>query len=144
VRSWIVVGCVVAALAVSPALAKSSAGSDAMKSCAASWKQMSPADKAKTTYKAYSTSCLSGKGTTTSVAAPAAMIAAPAKPAAMAPAAHATAAPAAIGGAMSGAAAGSMAGVPAGATGKCKDGTYTMSKTHSGACSHHGGVANWL
>jgi len=33
---------------------------------------------------------------------------------------------------------------PAGATGKCKDGTYTMSKTHSGACSHHGGVANWL
>src|SRR5438128_6671768 len=33
---------------------------------------------------------------------------------------------------------------PAGATGQCKDGTYTMSKTHSGACSHHGGVAKWL
>ena len=33
---------------------------------------------------------------------------------------------------------------PAGATGQCKDGTYTMSKTHSGACSSHGGVAKWL
>jgi uncharacterized cupredoxin-like copper-binding protein len=33
---------------------------------------------------------------------------------------------------------------PAGATGQCKDGTYTMSKTHQGACSSHGGVAKWL
>jgi hypothetical protein len=32
-------------------------------------------------------------------------------------------------------------GAPAGATGQCKDGTYTTSKTHSGACSHHGGIA---
>ena len=38
----------------------------------------------------------------------------------------------------------SSVGAPAGATAKCKDGTYSMSKTHSGACSHHGGVANWL
>jgi hypothetical protein len=30
---------------------------------------------------------------------------------------------------------------PAGATGQCKDGSYTTSKTHSGACSHHGGLA---
>jgi hypothetical protein len=37
-----------------------------------------------------------------------------------------------------------MAGAPAGATAKCKDGTYSMSKQHSGACSHHGGVSNWL
>jgi hypothetical protein len=36
------------------------------------------------------------------------------------------------------------AAIPAGATGKCKDGTYTMQATHSGACSGHGGVANWL
>jgi hypothetical protein len=35
-------------------------------------------------------------------------------------------------------------GAPAGATAKCKDGSYSMSKGHSGACSHHGGVANWL
>ena len=32
----------------------------------------------------------------------------------------------------------------AGATGQCKDGTFTHSKTHQGACSHHGGVAKWL
>ena len=37
-----------------------------------------------------------------------------------------------------------VAAAPAGATGQCKDGTYTMSKTHSGACSHHGGVAKWF
>jgi hypothetical protein len=32
----------------------------------------------------------------------------------------------------------------AGATAKCKDGTLSHSKHHSGACSHHGGVAQWL
>ena len=37
-----------------------------------------------------------------------------------------------------------LAPAPKGATGLCKDGTYTMSKTHSGACSHHGGVSKWL
>lgn len=36
------------------------------------------------------------------------------------------------------------AGAPADATGKCKDGTFTTSKTHTGACSHHGGVAEWF
>ena len=38
----------------------------------------------------------------------------------------------------------SAIGAPAGATAKCKDGTWSMSKTHSGSCSHHGGVASWL
>jgi hypothetical protein len=33
---------------------------------------------------------------------------------------------------------------PAGATAKCKDGTYSMSKTRSGSCSKHGGVDQWL
>jgi len=33
---------------------------------------------------------------------------------------------------------------PAGATAKCKDGTYSHAKTHQGACSRHGGVAQWL
>jgi len=33
---------------------------------------------------------------------------------------------------------------PAGSTGMCKDKTWTSSKTHSGACSHHGGVDHWL
>jgi hypothetical protein len=29
-------------------------------------------------------------------------------------------------------------------TAKCKDGTMSYSKQHSGSCSHHGGVAEWL
>lgn len=33
---------------------------------------------------------------------------------------------------------------PAGATAQCLDGTYSFSQTHSGTCSHHGGVATWL
>jgi hypothetical protein len=33
---------------------------------------------------------------------------------------------------------------PAGATAKCKDGTYSKSQHHSGTCSKHGGVAEWL
>lgn len=33
---------------------------------------------------------------------------------------------------------------PAGATGKCVDGTYTMSKSKSGACSSHKGLAMWM
>ena len=35
-------------------------------------------------------------------------------------------------------------GGPAGATAKCKDGTYTKTKSHSGACAKHGGVAQFL
>lgn len=34
--------------------------------------------------------------------------------------------------------------VPSGATAQCVDGTYSFSQTHSGTCSHHGGVASWL
>ena len=36
------------------------------------------------------------------------------------------------------------AAAPAGATAKCKDGTYCKSKSHSGACSKHGGVDSWM
>jgi hypothetical protein len=32
---------------------------------------------------------------------------------------------------------------PSDATAKCKDGTYSKAKQHSGACSSHGGVADW-
>ena len=31
-----------------------------------------------------------------------------------------------------------------GATAQCKDGTYSRSTQHRGACSHHGGVAKWF
>ena len=33
---------------------------------------------------------------------------------------------------------------PQGAIAKCKDGSYSHAKQHSGACSKHGGVAQWL
>jgi hypothetical protein len=33
---------------------------------------------------------------------------------------------------------------PPGATALCRDGTYSFSQTHSGTCSHHGGVSQWL
>ena len=34
--------------------------------------------------------------------------------------------------------------VPAGATAQCSDGTYSFSQHHSGTCSGHGGVSQWL
>ena len=33
---------------------------------------------------------------------------------------------------------------PKGATAQCRDGSYSFSQSHSGTCSHHGGVAKWL
>jgi hypothetical protein len=33
---------------------------------------------------------------------------------------------------------------PEGATALCRDGTYSKSKSRSGACSYHGGVKEWL
>lgn len=62
----------------------------------------------------------------------AAPAAAPASMASAKAAAPAAAAPATAGAA------------PAGATAKCKDGTYSKSKSHSGACSKHGGVDSFL
>ncbi len=38
----------------------------------------------------------------------------------------------------------SNSSVPSGATGQCKDGSYTYATNHQGACSHHGGVAEWF
>ena len=53
------------------------ASADSMKACALTWKGMSAADKAKTTYKAFAVSCL--KGTSAPTAASPAM-ASPAQP----------------------------------------------------------------
>jgi hypothetical protein len=36
------------------------------------------------------------------------------------------------------------AGKPAKATARCKDGTLSYSAHHEGACSHHGGVDQWM
>jgi hypothetical protein len=95
------------------------------------------------TCKDGTTSTATGRGACSShggvqKAAPAAPAAAATAPAAMAPAA--TPAPAGASSKSSVAA----AGAPAGATAKCKDGTYSTAKSHSGACSKHGGVADWL
>ena len=35
-------------------------------------------------------------------------------------------------------------GAPTNATTKCKDGSFSTSAHHSGSCSHHGGVAQFL
>ena len=64
----------------------------------------------------------------------------PAAPAA-APAAPASAAPAATSTESTSKAGSSDAN---GATAKCKDGTFSHSKHHSGSCSHHGGVDKFL
>ena len=38
----------------------------------------------------------------------------------------------------------SPSGPPAGASARCRDGTYSFSRSRRGTCSHHGGVARWL
>ena len=69
-----------------------------------------------------------------------------AAPAAAAPAAApaAKAAPAKAAAPAAAAPAAACGAAPAGATAKCKDGTYSMSKHHSGSCSRHGGVDTFL
>ncbi|MFO1469275.1 MAG: DUF3761 domain-containing protein [Steroidobacteraceae bacterium] len=79
----------------------------------------------------------SGAAMSGAASAPAAAAAAPAAAAKSAPVAGAPAASRSS----STAAAGSG---PEGATAKCKDGAYSHSMSHKGACSHHGGVDQWL
>jgi hypothetical protein len=43
-----------------------------------------------------------------------------------------------------GVAASRVSNAPVGATALCRDGSYSFSQHHSGTCSYHGGVAQWL
>ncbi|HWM60898.1 MAG TPA: hypothetical protein VNN98_02050 [Rhizomicrobium sp.] len=105
-----------------PASAADTAQQTSMKTCAATWKTMAAADKAKTKYTEYMGTCM--KGSAKSAAAPVA-----------APAMAMTAKPAA---------AMKMAAPAGGGSAKCKDGKTVTYKNRSGTCSGHGGVATWM
>ncbi len=80
------------------------------------------------------------KGAASAAAAPTADYAA-VSPATPAPS---TSAPSYSKGTSSAATAKSSATTAGAARAKCKDGTLSHSRQHRGACSHHGGVAEWL
>jgi opacity protein-like surface antigen len=116
----------IAAAAVSPVQAADTPQQVTMKSCAATWKTMAAADKAKTKYTDYMRTCMKAKDGPKTVAAPAASMAMTAKK------------PKA-GGSMS-----MQMAAPTGGSAKCKDGKVVTYKNRSGTCSGHGGVATWL
>ena len=118
---------IAAAFAVTLPASAATAQQGTMKTCAASWSAKTAPDKAKTTYKAYMSTCMK---------APATAAAAPAAPApAMAMKAAAKPAPAMA----------MKAAAPAGGgSAKCKDGKTVTYKNRMGTCSGHGGVATWL
>jgi hypothetical protein len=123
------------AIAATIVLAGTASAKD-MKACSADW---NAAKTAHTTvkHKDFIAGCLKG--------APAAAPAAPAQPAK--PSIFAHHAPAAMPTPAAKPAAPAVAArsaQPAGATALCKDGSWSLSKTHSGSCSHHGGVAKFL
>ena len=101
------------------AFAADTARQSSMKSCAATWKTMSDADKKQTKYTDYMGRCMKGASAAKSkdVAAPAMAM----KPApAMTMAEH------------------------RGGQARCKDGKIVTYKNRSGTCSGHGGVAAWM
>ncbi len=129
--------------------AASSAGSTAMKSCASQWQAMKKAGTAKGSYQDFSKTCMSGKGAASSTPAAAAPAAKSAKAAKSSATGATTAAPAAVAGSKTTPTTHAKTATAANtdatnATAKCKDGTYSHAATHSGACSGHGGVAQWL
>ncbi len=114
--------------AISPVQAADTPQQASMKSCAATWKTMSAADKAKTKYTDYMGTCMKAGATPKTAGAepaPAASMAMTAKP------------KAAASGSM-------MMAAPTGGSAKCKDGTTVTYKNRQGTCSGHGGVASWL
>jgi hypothetical protein len=105
-------------------------GNPTMKQCAAQWQSMKGAGTAKGSYHDFSKACLAGKTSAAPARTPSTSRMQRVGP---------TAAPAAPGAPAKGSNADA-----AGATARCKDGAYSHAKGHSGACSHHGGVAQWL
>jgi hypothetical protein len=125
---------VLSAAFVLPAGAADTAQQSSMKSCAATWKTMAAADKAKTKYTDYMGTCMK---------APAAKAAAAPAPA---PSMAMSGKPAMASGPMN-MASGSMkmaAPKEGGGSAKCKDGKTVTYKSRSGTCSGHGGVATWM
>ena len=117
-----------AALAL-PAGAADTAQQTSMKTCAATWKTMAAADKAKTKYTDYMGTCMKANATPKTAGAapaPAASMAMTAKPATKAADSMKMAAP------------------TGGGTAKCKDGTTVTYKSRQGTCSGHKGVATWM
>lgn len=138
----LLIAAALAALAANPVLAKdSTTGSDKMKACAASWNAMSAAEKKATTHNAYTSKCMKGSAATasnkTAMSTPA-----PASTNKSAMSANSAGKPASA--RTSKATTVSSANSPQGATARCKDGSYSHAANHTGACSDHGGVANWI
>ena len=119
---------VISAVFVLPAGAADTAQQGTMKSCAATWKTMSAADKGKTKYTDYMGTCMKAK--------PAAAAAA-ATPASTSSSMSMSAKPAAAGSMQ-------MAAPAGGGSAKCKDGKTVTYKNRQGTCSGHGGVATWM
>jgi hypothetical protein len=117
--------CVVFAL---PAGAADTAQQGAMKSCAATWKTMSAADKGKTKYTDYMGTCMKGGAKPTAAASTSSS---------MSSSMSMSAKPAAAGSMQ-------MAAPAGGGSAKCKDGKTVTYKNRQGTCSGHGGVATWM
>jgi hypothetical protein len=108
---------------VLPASAADTPQQTAMKSCAASWKAMSAADKGKTKYQAYMGTCMKDGGKTQAAASSSSMSSSMS---------------------MSSNSSMKMAAPAGGGSAKCKDGTTVTYKHRQGTCSGHGGVATWM
>jgi hypothetical protein len=115
-----------------PAGAADTAQQTGMKTCAATWKGMAAADKAKTKYTDYMGTCMKAGASNKTPGGTMAAAPTPAPSMAM------SAKPAASSGSMM------MAAPKDGGSAKCKDGKTVTYKSRSGTCSGHGGVATWL
>ena len=136
-RKLLAIAVLAAIAAAGSAFAADTPQQAAMKGCAAKWKTVSAADKAKTKYTDYMGTCMKAPATVAAAPAPA-MAMKPTGAMAMKPAGAMAMSAKPAGGSMKPAAA--MGGGQA----KCKDGTTVTYKSRQGTCSGHKGVATWL